>query len=281
MRECSAGLGFSIDSAVETSASYARDEPSSVPTHAVRPAAPSRGPPLSIRLSIDGDRSAALLCDPERPDQAIRFLVPEFRGKTNGQDFAIHQPLLWDSNGTQAQFRLQGRPEDVGMEFSGGLSVGDQEVVLEARVRNATPSPIQEGHHSFLLNTADDFGLHDAAGDRTFVYAETGWASVAQLIEPASSRKYTIRIGASYQAITVMWKLIARIDPRRKTVVAFALDRGYAFASDHPEWSSGLLGGYRWGTLQPHETRVLKGKIYWMEGDLDVLRAPYIRDFKK
>jgi hypothetical protein len=233
-----------------------------------------------MRLSLDAGRSVLQIYHSDRPEQVLRFIVPEFRGKTDGQEFAIHQLLQWDSNGQQANFRLQGNADEVGMDFSGSFSIGSHEIVMEAQLRNTTPSPIMDGHHSFLLNTGEHPAFQDSTGERTWMYAETGWASIAQLIDPPQSRKYTIRIGASYQAVTVMWKMMARMDVRYKSVLAFALDRGYAFASDHPEWSSGLLGGYRWGTLQPDEPRRLRGKIYWMEGDLDSLRTPYIRDFK-
>ncbi len=56
--------------------------------------------------------------------------------------------------------------------------------------------------------------------------------------------------------------------------------RGYAFGSDHPDWPTGLLGGYRWGTINPSESKKLVGKIYLFKGGLNDLRLRYTNDFK-
>ena len=112
------------------------------------------------------------------------------------------------------------------------------------------------------------------------MYAETGWTSLAKLLDPIHSRQHTVRMGASYRRVTVMWKMMGRLDSDQQGIVAVGLDKAYAFAGDHPQWPKGLLGSYRWGALAPQKTQTLTGKIYVMKADLDKLRLRYANDFK-
>ncbi len=235
----------------------------------------------AIDLQLDEGNQNLLISQPKLSDQPFRFLAPEFNGKTGEGAFAIDQVLSWQMAGDgRAKFNLKGSPESIGIDFKGSVKVGDDELLIRAQVRNMTPHPILAGHHSLVLDTDAAPDFHDPTGERTFFYAETGWASLAQLVDPLHSGTHSIRMGAAYNAVTVMWKMAARMDAKKKVIAALALDKGYAFAGDHPEWPKGILGGYRWGTIGAGETKDLKGKIYFLKGGLNDLRLKYINDFK-
>lgn len=234
------------------------------------------------RVYIDEVGSSVFITMPRVLDEPLKWTVPEFQGSCDNQPFAVRQVLKWNQiePDAKAKFRLDREPEAVGLEFKGRLSAGEGEVQIAATIRNPTDKSIQSGHHSVHLDTSACKPLDDPTGERTFLYAETGWISVAKLIDPIHSRKHTIRIGASYRKVTVMWKMIARLNEARNLAVAMALDKGYAFASDHPDWPAGLLGGYRWGAITPRESREMTGKIYLVAGGLNDLRLLYANDFK-
>ena len=89
------------------------------------------------------------------------------------------------------------------------------------------------------------------------------------------------RAGANYGGNTIVWKIMARTDRDRKNIIAFGMDRGYAFASDHPEWPPGLLLGCRWGMLYPNEPESVRGRLYFLEdGNFPDLQERYRRDLK-
>ena len=237
----------------------------------------------SLVVSIGNEGKTAEVTDSKLCPHTIKVLAPEFHGMTDSGPFAVTQILDWaiESGYENAlNFRLRGKPEEIGLEFHGLMGVAKDEVHIQAKVSNIGDEPIQSGHHSLLvdMNAAADF--HDPTGERTFMYAETGWASLAQLIDPPKSGNHTILMGATYNKNTVMWRMIARVDPGKNCVIAFALDKGYAFAGDHPEWPKGFMGGYRWGTINPKQTKTLHGKIYMIKGTLDDLRKRYAKDFK-
>lgn len=234
------------------------------------------------RVYVDEQGRSGYLNLPKILDESLKLTIPEFRGTTEGKPFAIQQVLKWTSTEpqTKIRFKLDGDPTEVGIEFKGSLSATENEVLLSATVRNSGSEPIQSGHHSLHLDLSASSEFADPTGERTFVYAETGWASVAQLIDPIHSRKHTIRIGASYNKSTVMWKMMARLNEARDLCLGLALDKGYVFGSDHPDWPTGILGGYRWGTINPSQSKNLSGKIYLFKGGLNDLRLRYTNDFK-
>lgn len=234
------------------------------------------------RVYIDETGKKGYLSLPGILDEPLNMTIPEFRGMSDGKPFAVHQVLKWSTQQPDAQlrFELDCNPEEVGIELHGALTVSGDDVVLSATIRNATKTPIQSGHHSLHLDMSTSSRFADTTGERTYLYAETGWATMAQLLDPVQSRKHTIRMGASYKKTTVMWKMMARVRETKDLMVALALDKGYAFGSDHPDWPIGILGGYRWGTIHPSESKNLVGKIYLIKGGVDDLRLRYSSDFK-
>ena len=160
------------------------------------------------------------------------------------------------------------------------MTAQEGEVLIDAKLRNVRSEAIHNGHHSVLLDLSEAPSFDDRTGERTYLYAETGWASIAQLLDPIHTHEHTIHIGAAHNKITVMWKMIARFDFTRRYILAMGLDKGYVFASDHEDWGRGLLGGFRWGAVNTQETKPMLGKIYFFCGTLDDLRRRYNQDFK-
>lgn len=234
------------------------------------------------RVYVDESKTTGYLNLPGTLDEPLKLIIPEFRGSTAAGPFGINQHLGWSLQepDNKARFKLEGDPAQVGIEFKGSLTAAEDEVLLAATIRNTSSEPIQSGHHSLHLDLSASSEFADPTGERTFLYAETGWATVAQLIDPLHSRKHTIRIGASYKRTTVMWKMMARLNESREVCVGLALDKGYVFGSDHPDWPVGILGGYRWGSINPSQSKTLVGKIYIFKGGLNDLRLRYTNDFK-
>lgn len=235
-----------------------------------------------IQLHIDDPSAPPRISEPKLFPEGFRYEIPEFNGRTGEGAFTVNHQLVWRTveGENRLKFRDEVPPEEAGIELKGSLTPMSHEVVVKAQLRNVTAFPILGAHHSLVLNLDGQDAWHDPTGERTYYYAETGWTSLAQLLDPIHSGKHTVRMGASYNSITVMWKLVVRTDPEKKVLLAFALDKGYAFAGDHPDWPKGVLGAYRWGAIGPGETKELKGKIYLFKGTLNELRMKYVNDFK-
>lgn len=215
----------------------------------------------------------------------IRFGLPECHGVCAGRQFAIHQLLVWEEleERLRATFRLMGEAADVGMDCRGGMEVaGEDELAWDMTVQNLQRADTEKAYHTVCLDLEAAPGFIDDYGERTFLYTEAGWCPVRHLLDPSApaGSAASFRVGAAYRERTVMWKVIARLDVNERTILAFALDRACAFAVNHPNWSTGLLASCRWGQLQAGESRSAAGRIYLIEGGLDVLRERYIRDFK-
>lgn len=224
-----------------------------------------------------------LVTAPDRFEGHLKLTVPEFYATADDHPFAIAQGLIWRSESANghAEFALDAPASDIGLDFHGSLSVrGPGVAVFEAYAKNAQGADITDAHHTIHLDVSTMPRFDDPDGARTFVYTNTGWVSVADLLRDLEERPPCIWVGATYGERTVIWRTIARQSASDPMVVAMAVDKAYALASDHPDWPKGLLGGYRWGTLAMHEERVLRGRIYVCDQGLEELRAQYARDFR-
>jgi len=197
--------------------------------------------------------------------------------------FAVDQVLTWQpqEEGRQLQFSLDTPASDIGIHFAGQATVSDPAVMqLAVNLTNAQASEIAHAHHSIHLDLSTIPGLDDAAGDRTFLYTSVGWLSLKKLFGEGGRPPTSIWVGATHRDATVIWRLIARVSESGKLIIAFGMDRGYAFASNHPEWPKGLLTGCRWGTLPAHEKRKGLARLYVCQNGLDELRQRYAHDFR-
>lgn len=225
----------------------------------------------------------ALITFPGRLEGHIKLGMPEFYGKSAGQLFAVNQVLTWEkvSENGHAEFTLDAPPTEVGIDYHGSMTTREPNVLdLEGYVSNVLPDDIEEGHHTVHLDMSTLAGFDDPRGERTFVYSNEGWVSIADLLAGVEETPTTVWVGATYGERTVIWRTIARVSRDGTMTVAFAMDKGYALASDHPDWPKGLLSGCRWGTLGHNEERVFRGTIYFCEQGLDELRQSYARDFR-
>jgi hypothetical protein len=236
-----------------------------------------------LKLTIGRLQRDILVAAPGLVTGHIKLRVPEFYAKTQARNFAIDQVLCWrtvDGNGT-IHFSLDVPPEEVGIDYHGSaaLQEGDQLEFL-ATIANFQGEDILAAHHTIHLDLSTLEGFDDPRNERTFVFTDTGWKNLAALLPPAGPRTASARVGASYQHTTIIWKVVALMSESRDRVIAFALDRAYAFANNHPEWPKGLLIGCRWGTLYKDEELTARGKLYLCRGGLEELQALYVKDFK-
>jgi hypothetical protein len=241
-----------------------------------------------LDISISSDLSRLQIALPWQPERRARFTIPQFYGGTGGDEgFLIDQNLRWqpaDEPDCEATFTLDVPPEQTGIDLQGRLSLPKPgEMLVRMKLRNAGTGAIHEGHHTTLLSLPDDLGLDDPEGRNTFFHADIGWISLADLCTrmELKSLHLPIRLGSNFKGLTVIWNLIARVFPQHGYVLAVGLDRvnGYAFASDHPDWGTGLLSGFRWGALlKPGEVREAWLRAYILPGDLESIHQRFFKD---
>jgi hypothetical protein len=241
--------------------------------------------PTKLDLSLLPGRKArdVLVMAPENLDGHIKITVPEFYGTLGKSPFAIDQILHWEDTGEgkQCEFTLDTPAAEVGIDYHGTLSLREPNVLdFEAYVCNVMQLPIEEGHHTVHLDFSTCSALEDLDGSRTFFFTNDGWVSLSTLVEGLEEFPKTIWVGATYNDFTVIWRTIARVSRDGSLVVAFAMDKGYALASNHPEWPKGLLAGYRWATIPTEQERVSRGRLYFCTNGLDELREHYARDYR-
>ncbi len=242
----------------------------------------------ALDISISSDLTKLQVGLPWRPEERAIFSIPQFYGGLGGDDgFLIDQTLTWkpsEEPDCEATFSLDVPSEQTGIEFSGRLSLPKPgEVLLRMKLKNAGDRIIEEGHHTVLLSMPKDSSYDDPDGKFTFFHADIGWISLADLCAriDLQSLHLPIRIGSNFNGLTVIWNLIARVFPKAGHAVAMGLDRmnGYAFASDHPDWGTGLLAGFRWGAMmKPGESREAWLRLYFLQGGLEPIHQRFSRD---
>lgn len=242
--------------------------------------------PLDISISADLARLQIGL--PWQPEKKAVFTIPQFYGGIGPDDgFLVNQTLVWKPSETpdcEATFSLDVPPEQTGLELTGRLSLPKPgEVLLRLKMRNASDQTIEEGHHTVLLNFPEEENFRDAPGAMTFFHGEFGWVNLRDLCARANipSLHVPIRSGSNFNGLTIIWNLIARTFPDHQYGVAICVDRmsGYAFASDHPDWGTGLLAGLRWGAaLKPGDTREAWIRMYFLQGGLEPIHQRFFKD---
>lgn len=247
---------------------------------------PTGGQPLDISISHDLTRlNIALPWDPER--RAV-FSMPQFYGGMGADDgFLINQTLRWQPSeepDCEAVCALDVPPEETGIELTGKLYLPRPgELLMRFKLRNASEHVIEEGHHTLVLQLPDGAGLDDAEGRSTFFQVDTGWICLSDLAAriDMKSLHLPIRLGSNFNGLTVVWNLIARHYADKGYTLAIGMDRmnGYAFASDHPDWGTGLLSGFRWGSaMQPGESREAWYRLYLLPGNPEAVHQRFSRD---
>lgn len=242
----------------------------------------------ALDISITSDLTKLQVGLPWSFEHRAVFTIPQFYGGTGGNDgFLIDQALKWQPSeepDCEATFTLDVPSEETGIEFSGKLGLPNPgEVLVRMKLKNAGQNVIEEGHHTMLLNFPKDLGFDDPDGKYTFFHGDLGWISLADLCARVDlkSLHLPIRIGSNFNGLTVIWNLVARVFPKQGYTIALGLDRlnGYAFASDHPDWGTGLLAGFRWGAmLKPGESREAWMRMYFLPGGLEPLHQRFSRD---
>ncbi|MBN1269843.1 MAG: hypothetical protein JXB04_09660 [Kiritimatiellae bacterium] len=239
-----------------------------------------------LRVVFGEQSQNALLLDHTFFAGFIRFGIPEFYGASGGRHFAIEQELQWQEvePRQRATFRLLGDPAELGVEYHGSLAVvAEDEISWQATLKNLHDTTIELAHHTILLDMSGTPEFLDDYGEETYLFTDTGWSRAKDLLDPHANPNGTasFRIGAAYRGGTVLWRVIARSNPKADKVIGLALDRACAFALDHPHWSRGLLVNCRWPPLAPGKSKEVRGRIYLLNDHLDGLRDRYVRDFKE
>ena len=63
-------------------------------------------------------------------------------------------------------------------------------------------------------------------------------------------------------------------------MLAIALDRCSSVTGNFNTWPSCIHANPAWGTLEPGEEAMVRGKIYFFAGTLEDVSERYVRDFE-
>jgi hypothetical protein len=234
--------------------------------------------PLDISLSYD--LAKLQIGIPWNLAQKAVLTIPQFYAGVGGDNGClIDQTLTWKPSETpdaEAVFSLDVPSEETGIQFGGKLLLPKPgEALVRLNLKNVSAHVLEEGHHTALLNFPEGEGYDDPDGKNTFFHGEFGWVSLADLCARVElkSLHLPIRMGSNFKGLTVIWNLIARVYPKHNRVA------GYACASDHPDWGTSLLAGFRWGAMMnPGESRNAWMRLYFLEGGLEQLHERFFKD---
>ena len=213
--------------------------------------------------------------------------IPEFYGKTSAESFKLDQVLMWSQdveNADKVNFSLEADPLEIGADFHGEVTIlSPNEVQIGLALTNCLNTELKSGRHLLHLDTSHLQNFDDPDGQNTFYHTDTGWRSRADLFRDAgiTDLHHSVRVGSHVGKSTVIWDVIARLDADRKRMVAFSLNRAFAFTADHPDWGSGIVTACRWNHLAPGERHYAMGIIYLMDADLYALEDRYVQNRKR
>ncbi len=238
----------------------------------------------SLQVSSGPKGSVVYLRVGDGENDRIRFSIPEFHGEYKGRPFAIRQVLHFSSDefGRETSFELTGDPAEIGLRFFGKISVlSDEEIAFRFCLENLHDTEITKGHHTLHLGMSLLEDFDDPDGERTAMFTDADWMPVSQLGQMAGRSPHApFRVGTHIGHCTLLWKMMARLSKDMGRVIAFGCTRGYAFASDHPDFERGLLCGCRWASAPPGELQEVHGRLYVLSTSLEDLQRRYVRDLK-
>jgi hypothetical protein len=240
-----------------------------------------------IDLSGTAQSSGLHIRTPWSAHQYCAFSVPRFIGRTAEEAFQLDQVLGWSQdpeNPGRVHFALTGDPGATGVEFHGDVTLAEpDEAHISLSMTNCMEQELKSGRHLIFLDFSALPEFVDPSGANTFYYTDAGWRSRADLFRDAgiTDPSFTVRVGSHVGRTTVIWDLVARMDGERKHLVAFSLNRAFAFSSDHPDWGTGLVAACRWSRLAPGERHYAMGIVYLLAADLQQLEDRYIRNRKR
>lgn len=240
-----------------------------------------------IDYSHAGESDGLTIRVPWSETERCIFSIPEFHGKTSTETFKLDQVLNWSQdaeNPDRVNFALAGGEEDVGADFQGSVTLADpNEIHISLALTNGLNTELKSGRHLLYLDMEHLKSFQDPKGELTYFYTDNGWRSRAELYAEAgiTEPNPSVRVGSHLGRSTIIWDLIARLDSARRNLVAFSLNRAFAFTSDHPDWGRGLLTACRWNHLAPGERHYAMGIMYLMDADLYALEERYVRNRKR
>ena len=240
------------------------------------------------RIDVGGASSAGLnIRTPWSANQHCVLKIPRFIGRASDEAFQLDQVLAWSQDEQEpdrVHFALEGDSASIGVDFHGDVNlVGADEAHVSLALTNCANHELKHGRHLVFLDFGKLPDFVDPTGVNTHYYTDVGWRSRADLFRDANitDPSHAVRVGSHVGRTTVIWDLVARMDANRKHMVAFSLNRVFAFSSDHADWGTGLLAACRWSHLAPGERHYAMGIVYLMDADLRQLEERYIRNRKR
>lgn len=241
------------------------------------------------RIDLGGATAAAGLTikAPWSPNQHCALSIPRFIGRTEGEAFQLDQVVNWSQDPQQPDrvlFALDGDPGNTGVDFHGDVTLAEpDEAHVSLAMTNCSEQELKHGRHLIFLDLVKMPEFVDPTGVNTFYYTDAGWRCRADLFRDANiaDPSQAVRVGSHLGRTTVIWDVVARMDANRKHMIAFSLNRAFAFSSDHPDWGTGILAACRWNHLAPGERHYAMGIIYLLDADLRQLEDRYIRNRKR
>lgn len=169
-------------------------------------------------------------------------------------------------------------------DFSGEVVLETDSVAFTLRITNPTDSAwTSERYNACDVVCGRIPALRDPEGIRTFVYVDDRFVSVKEALgaelQPGQASWMVLR--GSHQAPEVRQythRLMARTSEDGRWVVGIASDTGDGATFNLDPQTSCLHQNRTWRPLQAGESRVLRGKVYVLEGGLADLWERYLAD---
>lgn len=224
---------------------------------------------------------------PWSKNQYCTLDFPRFVGRTANESFQVDPVLRWsedEGNAGRVHFAMEGNPAEAGVDFHGDVTLAEpDEIHVSLSLTNCTDTDLKSGRTLIFLDIGHMPELVDPQGVNTHFYTDAGWRTRAELLKDAgiTDPTHAIRVGSNLGRTTVIWDLVARMDQRRERMLAFSLNRAFAFSCDHPDWGAGVQAACRWSNLASGERHYALGVIYLLPANLQDLEDRYIKNRKR
>lgn len=224
---------------------------------------------------------------------------------TASPDFGLNSPILripefvrggvdkrppgyteWETIRPETELRYRWAPpeemkREYGTEFHGHVKVEGDEVLFEVVNKNIGDKEAPGGVYLFCLQGGTTREFHDYDGCNTFIWIRDRFVSVHEFLGGRfpDHRMMGVKCAAGGEESDCATRKLMVKRSTSGFILAIALDRCAHLSGNFNLWPSCIHANPDWGTLQPGEQAVARGRVYFFKGALEDVKARYLRDF--